>query len=595
MDEILYLEPDEEITTVIDKLKKSEGRSVGLVIPRNSTLIHSIVNLKLLKKEAETNDREIALVTTDKIGKNIAAQVGLQVYEDVHAKRPSSGFSMPELPKGDEVIEVDMSKATPNDDLPTGKGQPKIKHYRSDTMAPGAGTKADSDQPTMTDRGDDEADTDNSDERPVLRQKSVEKSAEKMESFSYESDSEHAAHLKAPQMARSGFSAGGAGSKRGLIVFLSIFIVFILVTLLALPQSWVTVTVAAEPFEKSLELTIDKEATQVDASQRIIPGKLLSINKDDAKRVVATGQKNVGGKAKGTVTLSNAYQSSAYDLAAGTTLTAGDGKTFSLTEKVSIPGATVTLVEGQLVTSPGKTTATIAATEPGDAYNIKPTKFTISGLSGDKAAKITAESTKDFSGGFTKQVTIMTQADIDGAKEVVVGDLAKQAAEELHKQAKDLKLIEEAVTSEVVSIETNPAAVDSETDYFDIKVKTKNEVMVFDEKAVQELVNTAIQAEVPEDKELLLGEGDEFVVSVSSTNYAEGQLTLESKVKTKIGTRIDAKAAKKGLAGKSEQAIREQLMTLPNAKEVQVTTFPRWWWQDTSFVPLNTRLQVVYQ
>jgi hypothetical protein len=48
--EALYLEADEDITSAIDKLHKTVGDTVQIVVPKRSTLLQSIINLKLLKK-----------------------------------------------------------------------------------------------------------------------------------------------------------------------------------------------------------------------------------------------------------------------------------------------------------------------------------------------------------------------------------------------------------------------------------------------------------------------------------------------------------------------------------------------------------------
>lgn len=576
MDEILYLEPDEEITSVIDKLQKSNSDSVGLVIPRNSSLIHSAINLKLLKKQADALKKEIALVTADKIGKNIASQVGIQVFEDVHAKKPANNLGMPPLPKGDEVIEVNMS-GEPSDDVPadeaieeTGQKQAsgkigkvggfKVRRYTIDSEDAGR------------------------------------ESQTTAKASDYESDSDNAAHISKPKFEGVKFSGlGGRKMNKGLIVFVSIFVAIVLASLLLLPQTAIDLIVAAEPFEKAVTVGIDKSINEPQATDKFVPGKQLEVTNDDAKRVVATGRKDVGGKGKGSVTIANGWQSDPYRFSAGTTLTHTEsGKTFVLDNDVSVPGVTLSLKEGQLVTNPGTANAAITATEPGDSYNVKAGAFTVGGLSAKQQEKITASSSKDFSGGFTKTVNIMTQSDIDTAKEALLGDLNNTALEELKKEAKDLKLVNDAVLNEVISFETNPSKVDAETDFFDINVKAKHRALVFDEKQVQAIVDTAIREEVPEGKELILGDDDEFVVNVLGKNYDDGKLELESKIKTKIGSHIDQVAAKKGLNGKSEAAIREQLSTLPNVKEINLFKFPRWWWQDTSFAPWNTHLKVIY-
>jgi hypothetical protein len=579
MDEILYLEPDEEITSVIDKLQKSSSDSVGLVIPRNSSLIHSAINLKLLKKQADVLKKDIALVTADKIGKNIASQVGIQVFEDVHAKKPANNLGMPPLPKGDEVIEVNMSGEDPAADEASDEVSDEINE-----AAPKTG-KISKTGGFKVRRYTIDSDVASEEPKPTA------------EASDYQSDSDNAAHISKPKF--EGVSLSGLGGKKmnkGLIVFVGIFVVIILATLLLLPQSAIDVIVAAEPFEKAVTIGVDKSVNEPQSADKTVPGKQLEVNNDDAKRVVATGHKDVGGKGKGTITISNGWQSDPYKLPAGTVVTHNESsKTFTLDNDVSVPGVTLSLKEGQLVTTPGTANATVTATEPGDSYNVKSGAFTISGLSANQQAKITASSSKDFSGGFTKTVNIMTQSDIDTAKDALLNDLNNAALEEMKKDAKDLKLVNEAVLNEIVSFETNPSKVDSETDYFDIKVKAKHRALVFDEKQVQTIVDAAIRQEVPEGKELLLGEGDEFVVSVLGKNYDEGTIELESKIKTKIGSHIDAATAKKGLSGKNEAAIREQLSKLPNVKEINLFKFPRWWWQDTSFAPWNTHLKIIYE
>jgi len=77
---IYYLEPDEEITKVINRIRQSEEEGVVLVVPRNSTLTQSVINLKLLKRGAEEHDKMIGLVTTDRVTKNLADQLGVKVF-----------------------------------------------------------------------------------------------------------------------------------------------------------------------------------------------------------------------------------------------------------------------------------------------------------------------------------------------------------------------------------------------------------------------------------------------------------------------------------------------------------------------------------
>ena len=77
----LYLEPDEEITSVVDRLKEIDDEEVAIVVPKRAGLLQSIVNLKLLRYQAEQMKKKISLVTTDKTGRNLASAVGLTVHQ----------------------------------------------------------------------------------------------------------------------------------------------------------------------------------------------------------------------------------------------------------------------------------------------------------------------------------------------------------------------------------------------------------------------------------------------------------------------------------------------------------------------------------
>jgi hypothetical protein len=76
----IYVEVSDEITTVIERMKEANDTAIALVVPKGAILLQSIVNLKLAKRAAADHGKELSLITTDKIGKNLATQVGLPVY-----------------------------------------------------------------------------------------------------------------------------------------------------------------------------------------------------------------------------------------------------------------------------------------------------------------------------------------------------------------------------------------------------------------------------------------------------------------------------------------------------------------------------------
>src|SRR5262245_61028237 len=77
----LYLEPDEEITSLVDRLQEIDDPDVAIVIPKRAGVLQSIINLKLLRYQAEQQKKRISIITTDKTGRNLAAAVGLTVHQ----------------------------------------------------------------------------------------------------------------------------------------------------------------------------------------------------------------------------------------------------------------------------------------------------------------------------------------------------------------------------------------------------------------------------------------------------------------------------------------------------------------------------------
>ena len=66
MYQIFYIDIDEEITSVIDRLKKSKTTENFFVVSPRSLILQSIVSLKLLKREAAREKKQIAMVVNDK-------------------------------------------------------------------------------------------------------------------------------------------------------------------------------------------------------------------------------------------------------------------------------------------------------------------------------------------------------------------------------------------------------------------------------------------------------------------------------------------------------------------------------------------------
>jgi hypothetical protein len=78
MNKTIYLDPDEEITSVVDRLAQAESYRVNLVIPQNAQIWQSSINLKLLKREADYYDKKVTLVVADDRAADLAERIGFE-------------------------------------------------------------------------------------------------------------------------------------------------------------------------------------------------------------------------------------------------------------------------------------------------------------------------------------------------------------------------------------------------------------------------------------------------------------------------------------------------------------------------------------
>ena len=119
--EIIYIDPSDDITDIISKIKEAKNKTIALVPPKKATVLQSSVNFKLIAKTAQTNDKDISLITTSDSLKHLAANAKIPV-----ASNTKSAAAVPDLeedfhkPSPSKVIEAD-------EDAPQGEEEEEVK------------------------------------------------------------------------------------------------------------------------------------------------------------------------------------------------------------------------------------------------------------------------------------------------------------------------------------------------------------------------------------------------------------------------------------------------------------------------------------
>ena len=539
MEEILYLEADEEITSVIDKLNDLPGHSVALVLPKHAQLTSSVVNLRLLLAEAKKRKKTIAIVTQDKTGTKLATQVGIPVFASVTDDIPVEPEIGPR-PSVDDVIELNETQKYQSDEAekvvlapPTPVDSPvPVKRYDEvDRVSP-----------------------------PIPQVKSV------VAPVNVPTVLPKAAVPPLP-MARN---------MRGRMIAVA----SALVVLLAGAGWWffwwnwhatATLTLKSEPFETKTDIIIDNSVQQADAGTGHIPGQRVETEASKTATFDAKGKKDVGTKASGTITVSNRLGETV-SLPVGTRFDRSSLLSLS-TEAVSVPAATVTLnASGDVVVKPGTVSVHVEAGSSGDQYNFSPGDFIITSLTGTQRDKVTAANQAAFGGGESKTITILTNEDVDSARQSLLTQSTDELLQGLQKQSPNLTIIKEGVAVEVVESSTDKQP-NEETEHFSLTAKIRARAIGFVPADYQSMVVARAQGSVPAGKQLVVNQDDSIDTSIVKADVGQGQLSLAAILHTQMVVAIDQQSLASQITGKTvsdaQQFLGSQVGVVSAAIQLQ--------------------------
>ncbi|TSC96474.1 MAG: Uncharacterized protein CEN88_339 [Candidatus Berkelbacteria bacterium Licking1014_2] len=507
----IYLEPQEEITTVIDKIKtlSTKEEDVILVAPDNCPLTASIINLKLLAKETKSLDKKLILVTTDTISRNLAGRLGIPVLASVKDVNimGEENFSEPTAPQPlKEIIHLETPEELKREEKTKLDKNIHIHRYE---------------QPLAND------------ERRVEKEQSP------------------PAASPIPPVSKK--------NKKRLILAFGIIVLLILVNLFLFSPAKVNLYIASEPLAQNVNLAL--------------AGEKLNSTQEISEKFSATGEKEMGEKATGSVTIYNYWDSTNQDISANSVFIK-DGKNFYSQQAVSVPGTTIK--QGNQV--PGTATVTVVAETNGGDYNLAAGRFTITSLPTNKQAQIYAQSALAFTNGSSKKVKIISEDDIARAKQQLSDKLTDKVKEDLNKQAadKNKEILIKAINQQLSSAAADKKA-GSQADDFQMTLSATAVVLAFDSQVMRQAVFDNLKTTLPKDKELILDASDETTIDIESQDWEKEELKIAGQVKTRIAPKIDQAELKKKLAGNFTGRGAAFLANTAGYKKADVKIQPTFW------------------
>ena len=83
MQQIIYLEIEDDLPAIRDLLEGAQAKRVLLVVPKGSRLFHELLNLRILRRYASNLALDIALVTRDSYTRRLAKEEGIAVLSSI--------------------------------------------------------------------------------------------------------------------------------------------------------------------------------------------------------------------------------------------------------------------------------------------------------------------------------------------------------------------------------------------------------------------------------------------------------------------------------------------------------------------------------
>ncbi len=537
----IYIDIDDEITGIIDKLHSSKGKIVALVLPKRAGVFQSIVNMKLLKRAADDAKKHLVLITTEAGLLPLAGVAGIHVAKTLNSK--------PEIPVApladDEEEAVEETAEEPEITAENAGDQPvgKLAGLGAAAMA-GDGVET-------LELDDDELPEDAA--AGATKPKSFKPPAAKK-------GKNKKLHVPNFNRFRLLLIIGGV-----LLILLIIGAIF---AFTVLPKATISIATDATNVNTNLNLNFSTTATTLDPTTNTIPAKLVSQQKTYTQQVATTGQKNEGNKASGTITMTAqecGVAQQANDVPAGTGVSV-NGLTYITQQDTSF---SPTKIKNGCISFQASGDTPITAQSGGANYNTGGgSPFTIAGRSDVSA-------TGSANGGTDNNVQVVNQNDINNARAKISTNDATQKQALQNELQQDGYFAINATYSGGTPIITPSANVGDTASSVTVTEAVTYTMFGVHQNDLKTLIDNNVKGQIDTNKQSILSEGlDTAVFGVNNSTATAAQLTMQSTAVA--GPQLDTNSIKQTAAGKKPGEIKSQIGANPDVTNVTVKLSPFW-------------------
>jgi hypothetical protein len=529
--DVIYIDVEDDITAIIGKVKGAKEKIVALVPPKRTGILQSAVNLRLLARTADKANKRLVLITANVGLASLAASAKIPVAKNL-TSTPSLAVT-PDIDEDDEDV-ID------GDQLPIGD-HAGMKDEEEMIIAP------------STIDGIDIEDTPKSKSDLAKAAASRAKNAIKVPDFG-------------SFRKKLAFGIGG-----GVLL-----IVFLFWAIAIAPHATVVLSAKTTALSVKTPLTIGDTLSN-DPSKATLSSITQTDKVTSSVDFDATGTKDVGDKATGTVVFNNCQSPAPSSLTvdAGTYITAG-GLNYVVQATVVVPGGQGNFITG--CTSAGQSAPVkVIATDIGDNYNTAAgTSFGVAGFS----SKMTASSSAGISGGNKHTAKVVTTEDVQKAQDELTQKNIDSEKKKLQgKFSNGIKVIDTSFNSSVANTKSVPGIGEELTAG---KVKLSLDITYtmigVAKESLDEYLKSAITKQLTSESSQRI-----YDSGVSTAKFTDFVAAVDKKPATvsldatgQVGPKIDDDQIKQQVKGKRSGEIIGDLKAIDGIADVDVKLSPFW-------------------
>lgn len=588
--EVIYLEPEDDITDILTKLQQAEQKLVALVPPKKATMLRSAVNMKLVARVAKECEKIAVIVTADPAIVKMAMAARIPVAKTLQS-RPIIPTEANVRAAEAEVQMIDENGTTIAEDVELFDEDP-IKTEKDPRKTPGEAPSEPVEQ-----RSKESADT-------------LELTDDALENSSNEPKKAKNGLKKSKTSAKSSGSATGFAKYRKLLAIgIPVVVVLALVLVWAFvfaPAATITVAVKSSPenFSETVRFTPDPGAENIAEGVFFVEKQTLSMNYNED--LIATGEENAGEKATGKVKVTFSYSLSSYysetddnagfsiQVPEGAAFTTNDGREYRSTEASAIyswkssDDFPITWCDNTVSNLRGTCRKTIEvpveAVAAGEEYNISAITSYWHNYNG-----ATVTNSGAITGGTTKMVKCLSQEDVTKAKDALVAEHTIEGREMLLEDINDdLVPIESSYTAEAGELTITPEVGEEVKDGVtpSLKVTINYSVLTVELSKIKEYVDSKVTVSA-----------EQKIYSYGKP-YFERFTAIEEPARLKtvvgIGPIVSEDSIFEKAAGRKTGDVQSLLRSIDGVSSVEIKTPYFWVWsvpKDRSKVTINLKLE----